>query len=104
MIDFGDSVSFEIVRFSSFRHRSVAARHPRPRVTECSGVCEPDSEIVRGTLGGVARSVPATGLLVLILCQFVVVLLCPPLSGSFVPRLEDVHHPGSHVVFLKGAS
>ena len=67
--DFGDSVSFEIVRIFPFRYRLFVARHPRPRVRSVLGLCEPDSEIVRGTLGVVARSVPPTGLIVLILCK-----------------------------------
>ena len=69
MNDFGDSVSFEIVRMFSFRYRLFVARHPRPRVQSVLGLCEADSEIVRGTLGVVARSVPPAGLLVLIPCQ-----------------------------------
>ena len=109
MNDFGDSVSFEIVRIFSFRYRLLVARHPRPRVWSVMGVCEPDSEIVRGTLGVVARSVPPTGLPVLIPCQ--------PLSSSSVcsfnagrrPSVssrarEDVHQSCSDVEFLEGAS
>ena len=37
--------------FFSFRYRLFVARHPRPRVRSVMGLCEPDSEIVRGTLG-----------------------------------------------------
>ena len=69
MNDFGDSVSFEIVRIFSFRYRLFVARHRRPRVRSVLGLCEPDSEIVRGTLGVVTRSVPPTRLPVFIPCQ-----------------------------------
>ena len=89
--DFGDSVSCEIVRFFSFRYRLFVARHPRPRVRSVMGLCESDSEIVRGTLGVVARSVSPTGLLVLIPCQSLSLpRTCVPLTLDVVYQFRPV--------------